>query len=162
MAVATLKEINPSLIKAFMQSVQNVLGTMVGIECRIGKPTLKHEPKPSYDVSGIVGFSGEVVGSVVISFTAETAGSFVESFTGEKLPLESPDFADAIGELSNMIAGNAKKDFGLNASISIPSVIIGHDHTIARLTDVPCVIVPCETDLGLFTVEINIKQVPGV
>lgn len=162
MTVQTIKQINPSLIKAFMQSVQNVLSTMVGVDCRIGKPTLKHEPKPSYDVSGIVGFSGEVVGSVVISFVADTATRIVESFTCEKMPIESPDFADAVGELSNMIAGNAKKDFGLNASISIPNVIIGHDHTIARLSDVPCVIVPCETDLGRFSVEINIKQVSGI
>lgn len=162
MAVETGNLINPTLIKAFMQSTKNVLSTMLSIESKIGKPKLNHRPFPSYDVSGIVGFSGEVAGSVVISFHKETAMKLVEALTYEKLELDHEDFADAIGELSNMIAGNAKKDFGLNAGISIPSVIIGQGHVVARLSDVPCIMIPCESDAGEFSVEVNIKQVTTV
>ncbi len=156
-------KINPKLISAFVKATQNVLSTMVGVDSQTGKPMLKkNKPVPSYDVSGIVGFSGDITGSVVISFQEDTALKTVEALTCEKMDIHSEDFADAIGELSNMIAGNAKKDFGLSASISIPSVIIGAGHSVARLRDVPCIVIPCTSDVGEFAVEVNIKQLSPV
>jgi chemotaxis protein CheX len=150
--------INPALIKAFVKSTKNVFSTMAGVDIELGKPTVKNDPTPSYDVSGIIGFSGDIAGSVVVSFCTETAVTLVEAFCGDKLSADSDDFADAIGELCNMIAGNAKKEFGLTANISIPTVIIGHNHTVARLRDVPCITIPCSCSAGNFAVEINIKQ----
>jgi CheY-specific phosphatase CheX len=58
-----------------------------------------------------------------------------------------------------MIAGGAKKAFGVMANITVPNVIIGAGHMIARLSDVPCVVIPCTTAVGNFAVEVNIKQV---
>ena len=158
----TAGQIDPSLVVAFMKSVKNVLSTMANLESTLGKPTIKTEDKPAHDVSGIVGFSGEVTGNVVITFSEEASMKVVESFVGMPMEFASEDFADAIGELCNMIAGNAKKDFGVDASIGIPSVIIGKNHTVARLRDVPCVAIPCKCDAGEFSVEVNIKQVTCV
>lgn len=132
---------------------------MVGIKTTVGKPHLKANPAPLYDVSGIIGFSGGIVGSMVVSFQRVTAEKIVEAFAGMPITPDSPDFADAIGELANMIAGNAKKDLGALASISVPNVVIGAGHQIARLADVPCVVIPCETPIGSFAVEISIKTV---
>ncbi len=151
--------INPTIIKAFVFSTKNVLATMVNTQCTIGKPYLKEKNSSTYDVSGIVGFTGDIVGSVVIRFTKETALNLIESFTGERFSEDSDDFTDAIGELSNMIAGNAKSEFGLSAGISIPSVIVGPNHNVARMSDVPCVVIPCETPSGKLAVEVNIKCV---
>jgi chemotaxis protein CheX len=151
--------VNPKLVVPFVNSVRSVFTTMVGVETTVERPMLKPHPAPSYDVSGIIGFSGAVVGSVVVSFQREAAIRLVESFAGVKLEPETPDFADAIGELANMIAGAAKKDLGSCASITTPSVVIGHGHHIARLKDVPCLIIPVKTAVGNFAVEVCIKQV---
>ncbi|MBN2063733.1 MAG: chemotaxis protein CheX [Sedimentisphaerales bacterium] len=152
-------QINPTIIKAFVHSTKNVLSTMANTQCTIGKPYLKEKNTSHYDVSGIVGFTGEIIGSVVISFTSEMAIKLVEQFTGENYTADSDYFADAVGELSNMIAGNAKSEFGLTAGISIPSVIIGTNHSVARMSDVPCVVIPCETPYGKMAVEVNVKCV---
>ena len=120
-------------------------------------PQLESQPEPAYDVSGIIGFSGAVVGSVVVSFQQACALKLVQSFAGAEMPINSPDFCDAIGELANMIAGAAKKDLGLEASITCPSVIIGAGHVVKRLSDVPCVVIPVKTPVGDFAVEVNIK-----
>ncbi|MEI8197110.1 MAG: chemotaxis protein CheX [Phycisphaerae bacterium] len=152
--------VNPELIVHFVRSVQTVLSTMVGVQTRVGAPHLKVLPVPSYDVSGIIGFSGGVVGSMVVSFQKEAAVKLATRFAGVEMSPDSADFADAIGELANMIAGNAKKDLGAIASISIPNVIIGAGHHIARLADVPCVVIPCQTEVGDFAVEVSIKQLP--
>jgi chemotaxis protein CheX len=149
--------INPKLIVPFVNSVRQVFSTMVSVPTTVKPPHLKANPGPSYDVSGIIGFSGEVVGSVVVSFERSAAIKLVAAFAGMEIAPESPDFADAIGELANMIAGSAKKDLGATASISVPSVIIGAGHTVARLSDVPCVVIPCTTPVGNFAVEVNVR-----
>ena len=151
--------INPKFIVPFVNSVRNVFSTMVGATTTIARPHVKSAPAVSYDVSSVIGFSGDIVGSVVVSFQKEAAMKLVASFAGAELPFESADFADAIGELANMIAGSAKKDLEVKASISVPSVIIGSGHIIARLSDVPCIVIPCTTAAGNFAIEVNIKQV---
>lgn len=150
--------LNPKLIVPFVNSVRQVFSTMVGVQTTVARPQLKSDGSASYDVSSIIGFSGEVVGSVVVSFQKNAAVKLASAFAGMDIDPNTPDFADAVGELANMIAGNAKKDLGSVASISVPSVIIGAGHVVARLSDVPCVVIPCSTPVGDFAVEVNIKQ----
>ena len=77
------------------------------------------------------------------------------SFAGVELGMNHPDFTDAIGELANMVAGNAKKDFpDSEVSISLPSVIIGPGHTVSQSKASPFLVIPCETDFGQFNVEV--------
>jgi chemotaxis protein CheX len=151
--------VNPKLIVPFISSVRAVFSTMVGVQTTVGRPSFKTHPAPSYDVSSIIGFSGEIVGSVVVSFQNEAAQKLVSAFAGAEVTPDSPDFADAIGELANMIAGGAKKDLGAMASITCPNVIIGPGHQVARLSGVPCLVIPCSTPVGNFAVEVCIKQV---
>jgi chemotaxis protein CheX len=160
MSVVTEKPpvtINPKLIVPFVNSVRSVFATMVKVATTVERPHLKNMPEPNYDVSGIIGFSGDIVGSVVVSFQASCAMKLVEAFAQMPLEMGTPDFCDAVGELANMVAGAAKKDLGAAASITVPNVIIGAGHIIARLSDVPCVVIPVTTPVGNFAVEVNIK-----
>ncbi len=145
------------LILPFVNSACTVLSTMAGLTTTIGQPYLKHDAMPKHDVSGIIGFCGGVEGSVVLSFEFKAAGEIVKAFSGTAFPPSSPDFADAVGELANMIVGSAKKNLGVAASISVPTVVIGSGHLTARLGGVPCVVIPFSTPLGDFVVEVNIK-----
>jgi chemotaxis protein CheX len=97
--------------------------------------------------------------SATASRARAVALKLVEAFAGASLAVTDPDFADAIGEVANMIAGGAKKDLGVQANITCPTVIIGAGHVVARLSDVPCLVVPCATPAGAFAVEVNIKPV---
>jgi len=93
-----------------------------------------------------------------VSFQREAAESLATAFACTPLKLTDPDFADAIGELANMIAGGAKTQLGSLASITVPRVVIGSGHVLARLSDVPCIVIPCKTPVGNFAVEVNIKK----
>ena len=146
------------LIVHFINSIQEVLRTMARIDVKIGAPVLKKNPLPTYDVSGIIGFSGAFVGSMVLSFQQATASAIVAAFAGTSIAPDSLDYTDAVGELANMIAGSAKTAFGGGTNISVPSIIVGHGHSIARLQDVPCLIIPCHTTAGDFAVEVSIKS----
>jgi chemotaxis protein CheX len=150
---------DPGFITPFIKSVQNVFSTMMQLQVSIGDPKLKTQEAPTFDVSGIIGMSGDVVGSVVLSFTTETASALVSLFAGQTLAPDDADFGDAIGELVNMVSGNAKGQFPgtKRVSISCPTVVIGKNHVVARQKDIPCVLIPCSTDCGEMVIEIAIR-----
>lgn len=144
------------LINPFVRAIKRVFETMVHTTLQVGKPALKAATSHSPDVSGVIGFSGDAAGCVILSFPMEVACRVASSFAGTPMTQEHPDFADAIGELANMVAGGAKAQFeGLNISISLPSVIVGTDHVVSRSRRDPHIIIPCETPLGEVYVEVG-------
>ena len=146
-------------ITPFIKSIQNVFSTMLQLQVNVLEPKIKAEATCTYDVTGIIGLSGDVVGSVVLSFPTGTAERVVSLFTGMELNADSDDFSDAIGELVNMVSGNAKGMFeNRDVSISCPSVVLGVGHKIASPKDVPCIVIPCDTDCGEFVIEIMIDD----
>lgn len=154
---------DPNYIKPFIASIQNVFSTMLQLPVTVGDPRIKSGMAPEHDISGIIGMSGDVIGNVVLSFKLDSAVAIVSLFCGQKLEPGTPDFADAVGELVNMVSGNAKALFkDRKVSISCPSVIIGNGHHVARPSDVPCVVIPCSTDCGEVTIEVAIKERTGV
>lgn len=154
---------DPSYIVPFISSVQNVFSTMLNTPVQTGEPVLKSDPGTSYDVSGIIGMSGDVVGSVVLSFPQATAQRVVALFAGTEMDPASGDFTDAVGELVNMVCGGAKAMFGGTKKVSIttPNVVMGPGHKIARLKDLPVILIPCSTDCGEFVIEVGVQEVGG-
>ncbi len=142
-------------VNAFVGAISNVFKTMLSTEVQVGKPTVKNAELVSAEVSGIIGLSGEIQGCVVLSFPGDAACAVASKFAGIDLDMDNPDFPDAIGELANMVAGNAKKDFtGYETSISLPSVIIGKGHKVSQSKVWPFLVIPCKTSLGSFNVEV--------
>jgi len=145
-------------INPFVLAIKRVFETMVRTKVRVGKPFVKHDPCASADVSGVIGFSGDAAGCVVLSFPSAVAVQAASKFAGTSIDESHPDFADAIGELANMVAGNAKKEFhGMNVSISLPSVIIGKEHMVSTSRSAPRIVIPCETELGSMYVEVGMS-----
>ncbi len=146
------------LIPAFVEAIQSVVNMMVGIRVTVLTPHLKREPGLCHDVSGIIGFSGALAGTTVLSFPYATATKLVSMFAGAELAPTSPDFADAVGELTNMIAGSAKSQLGEVAGITTPVVVVGANHSVPLLRGVPCLVIPCQCEAGEFAIELNVKR----
>ncbi len=150
---------NSSYILPFVESVTNVFETMLQMPVTVGSPGLRPNDGPSHDVSGIIGMSGDVDGTVVLGFPTATAERAVSLFTGMELDSQHEDFADAIGELVNMISGGAKAKFqGKKASITCPSVVIGSGHAVFGRKDVKCIRIPCDCDLGQFFLDVALRD----
>lgn len=148
-----------SYILPFIDSVQNVFEMMLQLPVNVGQPELKSGGDPTHDVSGLIGMGGDVEGTICLSFPSETAQRVVSLFTGMELTINDEDFADAVGELVNMVSGGAKAKFeGKRVDISCPSVVIGPKHSVFGRKDVVCIMIPCETDAGCFNVEVAIRQ----
>ena len=146
-------------VQPFVDATLNVFRTMIQLELEVGQPekaaTIPTEPFS--DVSGIIGLSGDVVGTVILGFPTATAEAVVSKFTGTTMGTKDEDFADAVGELVNMVAGNAKARFdGKCVSIGLPSVEIGH-HVVVLPADAVCISIPFESSCGPFSVEVGLK-----
>jgi chemotaxis protein CheX len=133
---------------------------MLQISVEVGAPAIKKEPDSSFDISGIIGMTGDIEGSVVLSFPTATAELVVERFVGCKLARDHEDFADAIGELVNMVSGGAKAKFeGKNVSISCPTVVISSGHTVFSRKNTVVLHIPCTCECGSFAVEVGFDQI---
>ncbi len=148
-----------SFVTPFIASIQNVFTTMLQLPVEIGEPSVKRDREATHDVSGIIGVSGGMQGTIVLSMPEDAAIRIVTLFTGTEIASDSPDFADAIGELVNMISGNAKAEFRRKGvTISCPSVVLGAGHVIATRSGTPCVKIPCNTDCGEVVMEITLRE----
>lgn len=151
------------ILNPFIAATLDALHTMAGVEARRGALKIKALKEQSYDVSGVVGITGQVKGFVVLSFPDAVALRVVSGFLGEELSHVDEQVIDAVGELANMVAGGAKRvlsDAGHDLTISIPSVIVGKGHVIVRPSSIPCIDVPFELDGGVFSVELCLKSEP--
>ena len=92
----------------------------------------KDEYESNWDISGIIGLSGEASGAVAISMKDLTAFKVSSILTGKEHNSFDPDVTDAVGEIINIIAGNVKKDFEeeLKIKISLPTIVKGKAHSI--------------------------------
>lgn len=146
-------------INAFIESVQSVFESMLETEVSLGKVSLNSSHITAFDISGIIGLSGDVIGCVVVSFPMDTALAAYKAFAGEEIDPMDPNFFDAIGEVTNMIAGGAKAKFeGMDISIGLPTVIMGSQHCVNAPQNVPFITVPCHCSLGNFAIEVAFRD----
>ena len=95
------------LAKPFVKAAVDVLSTMAFIQPNPGKPFVKKNNIATGDVTGLVGLTGEKNGSVSLSFGKKCAVAIVKNMLGE-LEDVMQDVKDAVGELTNMISGQAR------------------------------------------------------
>ncbi|MBD3318224.1 MAG: chemotaxis protein CheX [Chitinivibrionales bacterium] len=148
---------NVNYVNPFIKSTIETFGTMLGESLKPGKPTAKKSPFPTYDVSGIIGLSGNAQGAISISFPKAVALKIASKMLGSPVKVVGFEMADAIGELVNIIAGRAKKDLiGYELSISLPNVVMGTDHVLNSISNCPTIVVPFRLSLGDMTMEVSL------
>ncbi len=147
-----------SYVNPFIVSTIETFKKMLNTDIRPGKVALKDSEVHTFDVSGIIGLSGEAQGSICLSFPKVIALRVVSALLGMEIKIIGDDVADGIGELANIVAGNAKQHLTkYNLSISLPKVVIGKDHKVASQRGVPTIVVPFSSKLGEFAMEIALK-----
>jgi len=121
-------------IQPFIKVCETVFRDFCQTEVNAGRVffVAKDEYVTNWDISGIIGLSGEAQGAVAISMKELTAVRVTKQLTGQDHTHIDADVTDAIGEIINIIAGNVKKNFEdeLRIKISLPSIIKGIAHTI--------------------------------
>lgn len=160
--LVTPLSLDVNFINPFLLATLNVLEKQASTKAVQGQ-IYKKDPKEKFngDISGVIGLVSEAFsGSVVISFPKDTFLKIMSRMLGEELTVINKDIEDGAGELTNIIFGQAKislNEKGYGIKTAIPSVISGEGHSVLQMTDGPRVVIPFETDVGKFFVEICIS-----
>lgn len=147
-------------VNPFLEGTVSVLKTMAFIEPRPGKPYIKKNNLAQGDISGIIGLTGAVKGSLALSFSEHCIVRIVSNMLGEEIKSLNGDIKDAVGEITNMVSGVARKkleEMDLTLTAAIPTVVAGKNHSILHVLGGPSLIIPFETDHGPFVVDVCLK-----
>lgn len=150
------------LINPFLCATCDVFRTMLGCDVSRGMPGLKQKRTPSFEVNGLIGFSGTYHGMVVVSLSESTAIGITERLLGHCPTAVDDDVVDAVGEVTNMIAGSAKAHLErFQLSIGLPTVICGKHHIVTFPSNSTPISLPLNTDLGAICVDIGLSKMPA-
>jgi chemotaxis protein CheX len=152
---------NVAFINPFIESTLRSLDMMAGIQAEKIGLELKEDLITTYDVSAIIGLTGETSGSIIISMPGSLACKIASNMLMEEILTMNKNVEDAIGEIGNIVVGDARRALiqdGHQLSISIPTVVIGVGHKISRSGDVPCIAIPFSTAFGDFEVNVGLRE----
>lgn len=150
-----------NLINPFINATNNVLGTMANVTCKVGKPYLKKDDKAKGDFTGVIGITGDTNGTIAVTFDEGSILKIVSNMFGEEMTELNHEIADAVGELVNMISGQARRELeeiGRVFRAAIPTVISGKGHCVTHYTDGPKIAIPFTTADGSFTIEVCLES----
>lgn len=147
-------------INPFITAASQAFETMLGREIRRGALLLKEDTNVRHEISGVIGLSGNAVGTVVLSFSESVALNAAGTMLMCEMTEINGDVIDAVGELTNMVAGAAKAQLEhLQLSISLPNVITGRGHEVRFPSNVTPIVIPFESDWGPLTLEVGLSDV---
>jgi len=149
------------LINPFINATLKVLETMAFVKAKAGKPFLKKDNTARGDVSGIIGFTGETNGTVSVSFDESCILKIVSSMFGEEITEINSEITDAVGEITNMISGQARQkleEVGRIFHGAIPTVVTGKNHQLISMSTGPKIAIPFDMDAGSFTIEVCMEK----
>ncbi len=140
-------------INPFVVATTTVFKTMLNIDLTMSKPLLRKTRESTGDVTGVMGLAGDAKGTICLGFTKEGAIFAYRSLTGDGANDMSPDVVDAIGELTNIISGQARKELEkaqINLKAGIPSVVVGKGVELHFMSALPIASLPFQfqTDNG--------------
>ena len=148
-------------INPFIASLNNTFQTMLNCRVRRGELSLKENCRSSHEISGVIGLTGKAVGTVVLSLSREVALKAASTLLLAETTEIDADVLDAVGELTNMVAGGAKAQLeAYDLAVSLPNVITGKDHEVHFPSNVTPICIQFLTDWGPLTLEVGLAPVP--
>ena len=121
-------------IQPFIKTCTSVFHEFVNLNPEAKMPYfLEKDAAAEWDISAVIGLTGEARGAVVISMKDELAIKITGILTGRVHSVLYDEVVDAVGELINIIAGNVKQELedAFRLVISLPTIVTGKGHTIA-------------------------------
>ena len=153
-------------IQPFIKVCKNVFHEFLSLELEAKLPYfMEKNEETEWDVSGIIGLTGEARGAVVISMKQDLAIRLTSILTGSQHKNLDADVVDAVGEIINIIAGNAKQELeeAFRLVISLPTIVKGKEHSINWPNDLARVIcIPFSiSEKESFTLSVALEEVSG-
>ena len=156
---------NKMILENLLDAVRKAFSIQASTQVQItGVRPGKAETRPRSDIAAIIGISGtKMSGSLALCLPTQTFLSIVNRMLGENYAQITQENSDAAGEMLNIIYGLARTQINQNGydfAPAIPTVVRGDNLSLSSPTHGGGLIaeIRCETDLGPFHLELNLKE----
>ena len=119
--------LNAEYINPFLEAASIVFKSILNVDLRRGKLVIKKNPAPTMEIAMIIGIVGGIKGEIVYSMdfnmVKKISSVLLPGLSDEQIKAE---YKDIIGEIANMITGNAMNLFASTdklIDITPPTVI---------------------------------------
>lgn len=147
------------ILDAVVDSLHSIFETMLGTKVVMGVPTPKNGKSVQGGVSALIGMNAdEARGSVAITLPMPALNEISCKLLGEGITDIGKDAAGLAGELSNMLAGSAKRilsEKGIEFDMQTPQMMHGDGHEIAHHHDGQTMLLPVNMNGHEFFIELN-------
>ena len=149
-------------VNVFIEAALSTLETTAQTSAKaFDDPYLKKEPVAKGDITGVISITGDYNGSVSITYSEKLILHVVTTMFGEEMTEINDEIKDAVGELTNMISGQATTkltELGRSLKAELTDVILGGQHSLNHMTGYPVVAMSYETENGDFTMEFCFEE----
>jgi len=154
---------NVAYINPFITATTNVFRTMLSCELTRVELLRKRGRQPFQEVSGVIELSGPASGIVVLGVTRDIAIRATEVLLGERMTEVNAMVRDAIGELTNIISGNAKAELSKQQMrMGLPRVLIGRNHLLPLNKAAKAIDIVFGSEWGVVVVEVSLVETAAI
>lgn len=147
-----------ALVNPFIEGTLHILDTTAFVKVKPEVPFLKKNRIAQGDISGIIEVSGDLTGSAAITFSEKSILGIVSAMFGEEMTEINEEITDAVGEISNMVAGHVTTkiaELGKKVKVKFKEIKTGDDNVIDHIDGVEHVLsIPFRTTKGKVILEI--------
>jgi chemotaxis protein CheX len=146
------------LDQEIVSATKDVFSSMGLMELEPGPPVIGRGGEILSNISSMLGLGGGLRGLLAIHCPAGVAKDITGGFLGMEIEELNDDVKDAIGELTNMVAGNLKIYFakiGIDIKLAIPTSVIGESYRTSGLFGPTRIVVPFISANGPFWIELK-------
>ncbi len=151
-----------ALVNPFVEGTLHILDTTASVKVKPEPPFLKTDTKPLADISGVLEITGDLVGSAAISFTEASILGIVSAMFGEEMTRINEEIFDAVGEISNMVAGHVTTKIaeqGKKVKVKFVRICTGPDQPIDHILPLgPVLALPFKTTVGKVVIEVCYRR----
>ncbi len=151
-----------SLVNPFIEGALYILDTTALVKVKPEPIFLKKETTPLGDITGMLNMDGDISGSIAVSFYENSILGVVSAMFGEEMTEMNEEIDDAVGEISNMIAGHVTTkiaEMDKKVKIKLAGVVSGENSVVEHIKGASHVLViPFKTTKGRFFIEIAIRD----
>ena len=147
-----------ALVNPFVEGTLHILDTTAFVKVKPDVPFLKTDSKMLGDITGLMEISGDLTGSAAITFSEKSILGIVSAMFGEDMTKIDDEITDAVGEISNMVAGHVTTkiaEMDKKVKVKFKEVKIGSDTMIEHVEGSEYTLaLPFKTTKGKIVIEV--------
>jgi chemotaxis protein CheX len=160
---ATIVDVD--FINPFIDATLKTIEIQCSLSAQAGKAFIKGSVvQDRIDIAAVIALTSSAFsGSVAICFPKQVFLGLMTRMLGETYSEITADVQDGASELLNITFGQAKvilNEKGYELQKAIPTIVLGENISVKHMTRTATIVLPFESDLGKFYIEVA-TTLPG-